>query len=82
MIDKKHYKDVNIYYIGHITIKKLDDYENIYIVNPQYYIINDASGYIEVKNGNKYLIFDDFVNKNKAILKKYTDAWDGTKNEI
>ena len=37
---------------------------------------------LKKKNGNKYLIFDDFVNENKALLKKYTDVWDGTKNEI
>ena len=24
-IDKKHCKEINIYYIGHITIKKTDD---------------------------------------------------------
>ena len=28
-IDKKHYKGINIYYIGYITIKKIDDCENI-----------------------------------------------------
>ena len=24
-IDKKHYKDIDFYYIGYITIKKIDD---------------------------------------------------------
>ena len=81
-IDKKHYKGINIYYIGYITIKKIDDCENIYSVNPLYLIVNDASGYIEEKNGNKYLIFDDYVNENKAQLKKYVGSWDGIKNEI
>ena len=33
-IDKKSYKDIGIYNIGHITIKKIDDCENIYSVNP------------------------------------------------
>ena len=33
-IDKKSYKNIGIYNIGHIIIKKLDDYENIYSVNP------------------------------------------------
>ena len=33
-IDKKSYKDIDIYNIGYITIKKIDDYENIYSVNP------------------------------------------------
>ena len=45
-------------------------------------IINDASGYIEEKNGNKYLIFDDSLNENKALPKKYADIWDGIKNNI
>ena len=35
-IDKKHYKGINIYYIGYMTIKKIDDYESIYSVNPLY----------------------------------------------
>ena len=81
-IDKKHYKGINIYYIGYITIKKIDDCENIYSVNPLYLLVNHASGYIEEKNGNKYLIFDDSVNENKKLLKKYADVWDGIKNEI
>ena len=80
-IDKKHYKGINIYYIGYITIKKIDDYESIYSVNPLYLRINHASGYIEEKNGNKYLIFDS-VEENKEVLKKYADVWDGIKNKI
>ena len=32
-IDKKHYKEIDIYYIGYIAIKKIDNYENIYNVN-------------------------------------------------
>ena len=36
-IDKTSYKDIDIYYVGYITIqKKNDDYENIYSVNPFY----------------------------------------------
>ena len=51
-IDKKSYKNIDIYYIGYITIKKIDDYESIYSVNPLYLRINHASGYIEEENGN------------------------------
>ena len=47
-----------------------------------YLLVNHASGYIEEKNGNKYLIFDDSVNENKGLLKKYTDFWDGIKSKI
>ena len=47
-IDKKHYKGIKIYYIGQI-IKKIDDYESIYCINPLYLVVNQASGYIEQK---------------------------------
>ena len=33
-IDQKLYKDIDIYYIGYITIIKIADYENIYSLNP------------------------------------------------
>ena len=81
-IDKKSYKDIDIYYIGYITIKKIGDCENIHSVNPLYLLVNHASGYIEEKNGNKYLIFDDSVNENKQLLKKYADVWDKIKYKI
>ena len=61
-IDKKSYT-------GYIAIKKIDDYQSIYSVNPLYLHINHASGYIEEKNGNKYLIFDS-ADENKEVLKK------------
>ena len=48
-IDKKHYKGINIYYIGYITIKKIDGCESIYSVNPLYLLINQANRYIEDK---------------------------------
>ena len=37
---------------------------------------------IAVKIGNKYLIYDDSVNENKPLLKKYTDVWNGMKNKF
>ena len=82
-INKKHYKGINIYSIGHISIKKIDDCENIHSLNPLYLQINHAGGYIEEKkNENKYLIFDDSVNENKEVLKKYADVWNGIKSKI
>ena len=63
-IDKKSYKYIGIYNIGYITVKKIDDYENIYSVNPLYLIIDHASGYIEEKGVNKYFIFDS-TDENK-----------------
>ena len=79
-IDRKLYKNIGIYNIGYITIKKIDDCENIYSVNPLYLLVNHASGYIEEKNGNKYLIFDS-TDGNEELLKKYSDVWNGIKNE-
>ena len=57
-IDKKSYKDIGIYNIGYITKKKIDDCKNINSVNPLHLNITHASGYIEEKGVNKYLVFD------------------------
>ena len=46
---KKSYKDIGIYNIGYITIKKIDDCENIYCVNPLYSLVNHANHYIDKK---------------------------------
>ena len=80
-IDKKSYKNIGIYNIGYITIKKIDEYESIYSVNPFHLQVNQANGYIEEKNGNKYLIFDT-ADENKELQKKYKDVWNGIKNKI
>ena len=48
-IDRKSYKDIDIHNIGYITIKKIDDCENICSVNPLYLLINHASRYIKEK---------------------------------
>ena len=45
-------------------------------------LFNQTSGYIEKKNGNKYLIFDGSVNENKGLLKKYADIWNKIKSKI
>ena len=70
-LDKKSYKDIGIYNIGYITIKKIGNCKNIYSVNPLYLRINHASGYIEKINENKYLIFDSMelhsIDENKEL---------------
>ena len=66
-IDKKSYKDIDIYNIGYITIKKIDGCENIDSVSPLN--ITHASGYIEEKGVNKYLVFDS-TDENKDLIKK------------
>ena len=42
-----------------------------------YFIIGEADGYFEEKNGNKYLTFAS-TDKEKEVLTKYTKLW----NEI
>ena len=42
-IDKKSYKNIDIYYIGYITVKD-SDYVKINSVNPLYLIINEVDG--------------------------------------
>ena len=66
-IDKKSHKDIDIYYIGYITIIKFDNYENIHSVNSLYLIINSSTGNFKEKNGEKYLIFDS-IEKNEEVF--------------
>ena len=77
-IDKKDYNEIDIYYIGYVTIKKIADYNNINSVNPLYLMINEMIGHFEEKIGNKYLVLDD-VDENKEVLKKYEEVWEGIK---
>ena len=79
-IDKKSYKDIGIYNIGYITIKKHDDYENIYSINSLYFAIDHASGYFEEKEMNKYLVFDS-TDENNKLLKKYNVVFNGIRNK-
>ena len=82
-IDKK---SIGIYNIGCITSKKIDDYENIYSVNPFCLTIAHVSGYIEEKEMNKYLVFGSIelhsTDENKELLKKYNDVFNGIRNKI
>ena len=90
-IDKKSYKDIDVFYIGYIKITKIDDCEKIYSVYSSYLIIDKVDEHIECKsverssagekNVKKYLVFD-FTDENEEVLKKYTDFWDGIKNKI
>ena len=72
-IDKKSYKDIGIYNIRHITVKKIYDCKNIHSVNLLYLRINHANGYIEEKGVNKYLVLDS-TDESKELLKKYSNV--------
>ena len=80
-IEKKSYKNMDIYYIGYMAIKKIDDYENIHSVNPLYLMIGEVDGHIEEKNESKYLVFDS-TDENREVLEKYTELWDGIRTKL
>ena len=80
-LGKKSYKDIGIYNIGYITIKKIGDCKNIYSVNLLYLRITYASRYIEEINKNKYLFFDS-TDENKELFKKYNDVFNGIMGKI
>ena len=46
---KKSYKDIGIYNIRQLTIKKIDDYENIQSIIPLYLAINEVNKFIKEK---------------------------------
>ena len=73
-IDKKSYKDIDIYYIGYITIKEFGDCENIHNVNLLYLIIHSATGHFKGKNDEKHLIPDS--------TDKYQEVWSRIRSEI
>ena len=61
-IDKKSYENIDIYYIGYITMKSISDYESSHSVNPfkvliVYLIIGKVDGQTEEANGDtQYLL--------------------------
>ena len=57
-IDKKSYKDIDIFNIGYVTKKKISHCKNINSVNSLYLGMTRVHGYIEEKDSNKYLAFD------------------------
>ena len=71
-VDKKDYKEIDIYYIGYVTVKKIDKSKNINSVNPLYLMINEMIGHFEEKTKNDYLVLDD-VDESKEVSKKYEE---------
>ena len=66
----------NIYYIGYIT--KNPEY-NINSVNPL--VVAELDGFIEEKNGSKYLSIG-LTDSNNEVLKKYAKVWRENKDQI
>ena len=80
-VDKKNYKEISIYYIDHVTFKKISNCNNINSVNPLYLMVNEMIGHFEEKNENKYLVLDD-VDEKKEVSKKYEEVWESIKKDI
>ena len=66
-IDEKQDKDIDIYYIGYTTVKKIGDCENINSVNPLYLLICSATGYLKKKFGEKYLVLNSTEKYDKVF---------------
>ena len=81
-VDKKDYNEIDIYYIGYVTVKKIANCNNINSVNTLYLMIDKMIGHFGEKSGNKYLVFDDDIDENKEVSKKYNKVWEGVKKEI
>ena len=73
-IDKKSHKDIDIYYIGYITIKKFGDCENIRSVNPLHFIIHSVTGHSKEEYSKKHLAID--------LTEKYEEIFSGIRSEI
>ena len=79
-IDKNSSKNIDVYYIGYVTMKD-SDYAKINSVNLLYLIIGKVDGYIEEKSGNKCLTLVS-TDKSKEVLKKYKEFWGMIENLI
>ena len=70
--------DISIYYIGYVTKKA--EY-NIDSVNPLYLLISELDGFIEEKEGSKYLNTSLTYNSNDILI-KCAEVWSGIKDQI
>ena len=80
-LDKKSYKDLDIYNIGYVIIKKVVYGYDIHSVNPLYLCIDNANGYMEEINEDKYLIFD-LTYENEELFERYDDVFNGIMGKI
>ena len=69
-LEKKTSTDTAICYIGYVT--KKDEYK-INSVNPLYFLVHKIDGFIEEKEGSKYLNIPSTDRKSR-VLKKYAEV--------
>ena len=51
--------EIDIYYAGYVTVKKIVNCNSINSVNPLYLMNNEMIGRFEEKSENKYLVLGD-----------------------
>ena len=77
-LDKKLSMHISFYDIGYVT-KKPE--HNINSVNSLYLLISELDGFIEEKEGSKYLNIS-LIHKNNDVLVKFPEVWRGLKDQI
>ena len=77
-LDKTSFKNISMYYIGYVT--KKDEYK-VNSVNTLYFLVDEIDGFVEEKEGCKYLNIS-LTDSNSEMLKKYAEIWSGIKDQI
>ena len=77
-LDKKTCKDTAIYYIGYVT--KNPEYK-INSENSLYLRVDEIDGFIEEKEGSKYLNIS-LTDIDSEVLKRYAEIWNEIKDQI
>ena len=77
-LDQKTLMNLGIYYIGYATQKPE---HKINSETPLYLMIKRIDGFIEEKNGDKYLNIAS-TDRNSEVLRKYSKVWNGIKDCI
>ena len=80
IITKCSILDVAAVFIKLAMLQKKPEY-NINSVNPLYLLINELHGFIEEKEGSKYLNISLTYNNNDVLV-KYAEVWSGIKDQI
>ena len=72
-VDKKDYEEIDIYYVGFVTLKEIANCNNINSVNPLYLMVDKTIGHFEENSGNKYLVWMMWMEtkKFKKNMKKF-----------
>ena len=64
-----------------LQLKKIGHGYDVNSVNPLYLHIDNATGYIEEINEDKYLVFG-VRDKNKKLFKRYDDVFNGIVSKV